>query len=323
MFDDVDLQAVIEEAVTERDDALQEAELPEINIGEAVPIDSTLDLADKFAEFGIITVVGSVKDGIIGGNGKTNSLRTIDSDVEYRKAPVGVWSKAATWTKQELRTVERLSQKLDMLKLDHLYANATATIQYAGYVGHEAIKGQEGILTGTGITIVNEAKSLEEMTSTEAVEFILGLFNRSWQRSQYRVMPTHIAMDAGDFMLLMQKFDANSSVVGADMLPISAMDRIMAALKKANNDVAVNLTFVKVPSNYAVGIKAGKTRMAMYVYDPMYVEMKVHMPSLLPARQRDLLTWEAGYESGFSGAMWKQPQSAIYADYKSTKATTP
>lgn len=323
MFDDVDLQSVIEVAVTERDTSLQEAELPEINIGEAIPIDNSLDLADKFSEFGVISVVGSVKDGIIGGNGKTNSLRTIDSDVEYKKAPVGVWSKAATWTKQELRTVERLHQKLDMLKLDHLYANATASIQYAGYLGHEEIKGQEGVLTGSGITIVNESKSLQEMTSSEAVAFILGLFNRSWQRSQYRVMPTHISMDAGDFMLLMQKFDENSSIVGADMLPISAMDRIMAALKKANNDVAVSLTFVKVPSNYAVGIKPGKTRIALYVYDPMYVEMKVHMPNLLPARQRDLLTWEAGYESGFSGAMWKQPQSAIYADYKTSTPVTP
>ena len=97
----------------------------------------------------------------------------------------------------------------------------------------------------------------------------------------------------------------------------------MAALKKANNDVDVNLTFVKVPSQYAVGIKSGKTRLAVYVKDPLYVEMRVHMPELLPVRQRDLLTWEAGYESAFGGAMWKQPQSALYADYKTTVAPTP
>ncbi|MED6004925.1 MULTISPECIES: major capsid family protein [Enterobacteriaceae] len=319
-LEDVEIQTILEEKLTERDEQLQETVLPEINVGEALPIDESLDLADKYAEFGVVTVVGSVKDGIISGNGKTNSLRTIDSDIEWKKAPVGNWAKAATWTSQELRTVARLGQNLDTVKLDNLYNNAVATIQYAGYLGHQDIKGQEGLLTGSGVQVVNEAKGIDEMTADEAVAFILGLFNRSWAASGYRVMPTHIAMDAGDFMLLMQKFNPNGTIVGADLLPISAMDRIMAALKKANNDTAVNLTFVKIPSKYAVGIKSGKTRMVVYVYDPLYVEMRVHMPELLPVRQRDLLTWEAGYESAFGGAMWKQPKSALYADYKTTVA---
>lgn len=318
-LENVDIQSVLEEALTERDTTLQETVLPEINIGEALPIDDTLDLADKFAEFGVVTVVGSVKDGIIGY--KTNSLRTIDSDIEWKKAPVGAWGKAATWTKQELRTVERLGQNLETVKIDNLYANAMATLQYAGYLGHQDIKGQEGLLTGTGIDIVTEAKGIDEMTSAEAVTFIIGLYKRAWQKSGYRVKPTHIAMDAGDYMELMAKFDPNSSIVGADMLPVSAMARIRAALKEANDGQDVGLTFVKIPSSYAVGIASGKTRMVVYVHDPMYVEMRVHMPELLPVRQRDLLTWESGYESAFGGAMWKQPQSAVYADYKTTVAT--
>ena len=322
-LEDVEIQSVLEEKLTERDEQLQETVLPEINIGEAIPVDESLDLADKYAEYGVVTVMGSVKDGIISGNGKTNSLRTIDSDILWKRAPVGNWAKAATWTSQELRTVARLGQNLDTVKLDNLYANAMATLQYAGYVGHQDIKGQEGLLTGTGVTVVNETKGIDEMTAEESVSFILGLYNRAWSRSGYRVAPTHIAMDAGDFMLLMQKFDTNSAIVGVDFLPVSAMDRIMAALKKANNDNAVNLTFVKIPSQYAVGIKSGKTRLAVYVKDPLYVEMRVHMPELLPVRQRDLLTWEAGYESAFGGAMWKQPQSALYADYKTTVAPTP
>ena len=320
-LDDVTIESVLVEKLTERDEQLQETVLPEINIGEALPIDESLDLADKYAEFGVVTVMGSVKDGIISGNGKTNSLRTIDSDIEWKKAPVGNWAKVATWTSQEIRTVARLGQNLDTVKLDNLYANAMATLQYAGYLGHQDIKGQEGLLNGSGITLVTEAKSIQEMTSAEAVAFILGLYNKAWARSGYRIAPTHIAMDAGDFMLLMQKFDPAGSVVGADFLPIAAMQRIMAALQQSNEGNPVNLTFVKIPSNYAVGVKSGKTRLAVYVKDPLYIEMRVHMPELIPVRQRDLLTWEAAYESAFGGAMWKQPQSALYADYKTSVVT--
>ncbi|EOU3063378.1 TPA: major capsid family protein, partial [Yersinia enterocolitica] len=98
----------------------------------------------------------------------------------------------------------------------------------------------------------------------------------------------------------------------------AAMDRIMAALRKASGNDGFNITFVKVPSNYAVGIKAGKTRMVVYTYEADYLEMEVHMPELLAVRSRDLLTYECGYRSAFGGAMWKQPQSAVYVDYKSS-----
>ena len=79
---------------------LQEKELSEINIGEALPVKEGLDFALEYVDFGVSKVVGSVKDGIIGN--KTNSLKTIDSDIEWLKAPVGQWAKAATWTQQEL-----------------------------------------------------------------------------------------------------------------------------------------------------------------------------------------------------------------------------
>ncbi len=60
-----------------------------------------------------------------------------------------------------------------------------------------------------------------------------------------------------------------------------------------------------------------KTRLAVYTYEADYLEMEVHMPELLAVRSRDLLTYECGYRSAFGGAMWKQPQSAVYVDYKS------
>lgn len=85
---------VLQEALTERDTTLQEKALPEVNIGEALPVTEGLDFALEFVDFGVTEVVGSVKDGIIGN--KTNSLKTIDSNIEWHKAPVAQWAKAAT-----------------------------------------------------------------------------------------------------------------------------------------------------------------------------------------------------------------------------------
>ena len=323
-FMEIDYTSVLEEALGERDQELQEKELPEINIGEALPIDGTLEFGLETVDFGVTDVRGSVKDGIIGN--KTNSLKTISDTIEWFKAPVGQWAKAATWTQQELEKVARLGLAIDTTKQKNLLANAQATIQYAGYVGHEDVKGQEGLLTSSQVQLITDAtgKTVADMTADEAVAFILSAFNTAWAKSGYRIAPTHLAMDAADFMLLMQKFSNNSVIVGTDLLPVSAMDRIMAALRKASDNEGFTLTFVKIPSNYAVGIKSGKTRLAFYVYDSEYLEMKVHMPELLPVRQRDLLTYECGYRSAFSGALWKQPLSAVYVDYKSSpKQPTP
>jgi len=319
-FVSTDFEEVLQEALTERDMQLQEKELPEINIGEAIPVKEGLDFSLEYVDFGVSKVVGSVKDGIIGN--KTNSLKTIDSDIEWLKAPVAQWAKAATWTQQELEKIARLNINLQSKKQDDLYANALATIQYSGYVGHQAVKGQEGLLTGKGVQLITDStnKTIADMTSDEFVKLVLDAYNVAWRKSSYRIQPTNIAMDASDFMLAMQKFDPNPIIVGTDLLPIAAMDRVMAALRKASGNESFSITWVKIPSNYAVGIKADKTRLAIYTYDEDYVEMEVHMPELLAVRQRDLLTYECGYRSAFGGAMWKQPQSAVYVDYKSSPA---
>lgn len=309
-------EEVLQESLTERDTQLQEKELPELNIGEALPITEGLDFALEYVDFGVTDVRGSLKDGIIGN--KTNSLKTIDSEIEWLKAPVGQWAKAATWTQQELEKIARLNINLQTKKQDDLYANAMATIQYAGYVGHQGVKGQEGLLTGARVEVINDktGKTIKEMSAEEFISLVLDAYNVAWAKSGYRIQPTHIAMDASDFMLAMQKFDTNSVIVGVDLLPVSAMDRIMAALRKASGNDAFSITFVKVPSTFAQQIIKGKHRLAIYTYDEDYLEMKVHMPELLPVRARDLLTYECGYRSAFGGAMWKQPQSAVYVDYK-------
>ncbi|QLJ65568.1 DUF2184 domain-containing protein [Serratia marcescens] len=309
-------EEVLQESLTERDTQLQEKELPELNIGEALPITEGLDFALEYIDFGVTDVRGSLKDGIIGN--KTNSLKTIDSEIEWLKAPVGQWAKAATWTQQELEKIARLNINLQTKKQDDLYANAMATIQYAGYVGHQGVKGQEGLLTGARVEVIADktGKTIKEMSAEEFISLVLDAYNVAWAKSGYRIQPTHIAMDASDFMLAMQKFDTNSVIVGVDLLPVSAMDRIMAALRKASGNDAFSITFVKVPSTFAQQIIKGKHRLAIYTYDEDYLEMKVHMPELLPVRARDLLTYECGYRSAFGGAMWKQPQSAVYVDYK-------
>lgn len=320
-MDEIEVQGFLEEALTERDTQLQEKEMPDVNIGEAIPIEENLDPAMEYDEYGIVEVMGSLKDGIIGN--KTNSLLTIDSDITAMKAPVAQWAKAQTWTQQELEKVAKLGINLPSFKQDTLYSNAVATIQYAGYVGHEQVKGQVGLLTSDKVQVITDAggKTIAEMTSDEVVKMILDAYGVAWSNSDYRIAPTHIAFHAQDFMALMQKFDPNPVIVGTDLLPISAMDRIMAALRKASGNDGFTLTFVKVPQDLAVGVVAGKTRFAIYSYNADYLAMNVMMPSLLQVRQRDLLTYECGYRSAFTGVKWKVPQSAVYVDYKTSVAT--
>ena len=305
---------VLEQSLTERDTQLQETELPEIMIADALPIDFSLDLALEYVEFGVVDVAGSVRDGLVGN--KTNSLKTLDADISYQKATVATWAKAATWTELEVKKIDRIGLDVVKAKQDALYANAMATIQYAGFLGHQDARGQEGLLNGTGVPHgTDSAKTIAAMTAQEFIDFVLAAYNKAWAASGYRIQPTHIAMDAADFMVAMSKFDTGGAVVGLDLLPVSAMDKIMAALRKTSGNDNFTVTFVKVPSNYARGIVTNKTRLAVYTSDANYIEMKVHTPEVLAVRQRDLLTYESGYMTGFSGALWKQPQSAVYVDY--------
>lgn len=316
-YENVDYSDVITEQLLERDKELQEKKLPDINIGEAIPITEGLDFAEEETEYGVTKVRGSVKNGVIGV--KTTSLETIDSTIEYRKAPVVQWGKGFVYTQQEIEKAQKLNINLPSKKQRDLYSNALSSIQYAGYVGHEQKKGQEGLLTGREVNVFKDTsgKTIKDMSSTEFVDLILHTYNMVWARSGYTIQPTHIAMDAEDFMIAMQKFDPNPIIVGTDLLPISAMDRLMAALRKASDNDKFNLTFVKVPAQYAKLINKDYTRLAIYSHDEDYLEMRVRMPELLEIMKKDLLTYIGGYRSAFSGALWKEPQSAQYVDYKS------
>lgn len=318
-FTPVELTSILEESLTERDTQLQETELPEITVQDALPIDFNLDIDAEFFEFGITKVQGSIRDGLIGN--KTNSLKTLDADIEYRRAPVAVWAKAATWTQQEVGKIARLGVDVVRTKQDALYANAMATIQYAGFLGHEDAKGQEGLLNSTAVpTGTGVNKTIAAMTAQEFIDLILNAYGKAWAASGYRIQPTHIAMDAEDFMTAMSKFDTSGAIVGVDLLPLSAIDKILAALRKSSGNDNFTVEFVKVPSQFARGITSGKARIAVYTSDANYVEMKVYSPTVLEVRQRDLLTYESGYLAGFTGALWKQPQSAVYVEYNVTPA---
>ncbi|MCX8659864.1 DUF2184 domain-containing protein [Gilliamella sp. B2772] len=316
-YENVDYSDVITEQLLERDKQLQEKELPEINIGEAIPITEGLDFATEEWEYGVTEVRGSVKNGVIGI--KTTSLETIDSTIEYRKSPVVQWAKGLVYTQQEIEKAQKLGINLPAKKQNDLYANAVATIQYAGYVGHEQKLGQEGLLTGSQVNVYNETsgKTLKEMSSDEFVKMILSGYDEVWSRSNYTIQPTHIAMDAKDFMTAMQKFDPNPQILGTDLLPIAAMDRVMAALRKASQNERFNINFVKIPAEYAKQINKNKSRLAIYSHDQDYLEMKVHMPEILEVMRKDLLSYQSGYRSAFTGAMFKEPKSAQYVDYKS------
>lgn len=308
---------VLEEALTERDTQLQEKELPEIVINEALPIENQSDLFIEYVEYGVTSVHGSLDDGLIGN--KTNSLKTIDSDIEMFRATWAHWGKAAVWTEAEAAKVAKLGIDAVRTKQDALFNNAMATVQYAGFLGHKQAKGQEGLLNSTTVTVTNTVnKTIAAMTAQEVIDMVLGAYGAVWKRTGYRQAPTAIGFDAEDFMALMSKFDTGGAIVGLDLLPLSALDKIMAALRKSSGNENLTVEFIKIPSSYARGIVSGKTRMVVYTKDPDAVSMRVYAPEILPVRQRDLLTYESGYQAGFSGALWKQPLSATYVDYNTS-----
>lgn len=308
---------VLEEALTERDTQLQEKELPEIVINEALPIENQSDLFIEFVEYGVTSVHGSIDDGLIGN--KTNSLKTIDSDIEMFRATWAHWGKAAVWTEAEAAKVAKLGIDAVRTKQDALFNNAMATVQYAGFLGHKQAKGQEGLLNSTTVTVTNTVnKTIAAMTAQEVIDMVLGAYGAVWKRTGYRQAPTAIGLDAEDFMALMSKFDTGGAIVGLDLLPLSALDKIMAALRKSSGNENLTVEFIKIPSSYARGIVNGKTRMVVYTKDADAVSMRVYAPELLPVMQRDLLTYNSGYQAGFSGALWKQPLSATYVDYSTS-----
>ena len=308
---------VLEEALTERDTQLQEKELPEIVINEALPIENQSDLFIEYVEYGVTSVHGSIDDGLIGN--KTNSLKTIDSDIEMFRATWAHWGKAAVWTEAEAAKVAKLGIDAVRTKQDALFNNAMATVQYAGFLGHKQAKGQEGLLNSTTVTVTNTVnKTIAAMTAQEVIDMVLGAYGAVWKRTGYRQAPTAIGFDAEDFMALMSKFDTGGAIVGLDLLPLSALDKIMAALRKSSGNENLTVEFIKIPSSYARGIVSGKTRMVVYTKDADAVSMRVYAPEILPVRQRDLLTYESGYQAGFSGALWKQPLSATYVDYNTS-----
>lgn len=308
---------VLEEALTERDLQLQQKELPEIVINEALPIENESDLFLEYVEYGVTSVHGDIKNGLIGN--KTNSLETIDSDIEMFKATWAHWGKAAVWTEAEAAKVAKVGIDAVKTKQDALFNNGMATIQYAGFLGHKQAKGQEGLLNSSTVTISNTVnKTLLAMTAQEIVDMVLNAYGAVWKRTGYRSAPTAIAFDAEDFMTIMSKFDTGGAIVGVDLLPLSAMDKIMAALRKTAGNDSLTLEFIKVPSNYARGITSGKTRMVVYTKDADCVSMRVFSPELLPVMQTNLLTYNSGYQAGFSGALWKQPLSATYVEYNTS-----
>lgn len=314
-IEDLVTSEVIAEALTEADLTLQEREYPEINIREAIPVSDTLQKGLEHSKFGIVGVRGSLDDGLIGN--RTTSLIEVGTEIEFKKAPAEDWAKMAEWNVVELEKAVHYGVTLDTARLSAVYQNALGTIQKAGYLGHKQSKDQEGLLTGADVEIVAPAvnKTINAMTADEAVTFILDAYDHAYAKSGYTVMPNKIGIDSRDLMLLMGKF-STSVVVGIDGMPFSALDKITAALRKASGDDTFSVDFVKIPSNFAQKVKNATTsRLVVYSYNDAYVDMEVMMPELVSEISHGLMNFQAGYRARFTGARWKEPESAVYVDY--------
>ena len=320
-IEDLVTSEVIAEALTEADVTLQEREYPEINIREAIPVSDTLEKGLEYSKFGIVGTRGSLDDGLIGN--KTSSLIEVGTEIEWKKAPAEDWAKMAEWNVVEVEKAARFGVALDTARLDTVYQNALATIQKAGYRGHKQSKNMEGLLTGASVEQVAPAvnKDLNAMTADEVVTFILSAYDKAYAKSGYTVMPNKIAIDSRDLMIIMGKF-STSVVVGIDGMPFSALDKITAALRKASGNDTFSVDFVKVPMQFAQKVKNATTsRLVVYSYNEAYVDMEVMMPELITEISHGLLTFQAGYRSRFTGARWKEPDSAVYVVYPITPTT--
>lgn len=307
-----DALSYLESGLTEFDSVIKEKTYPDIVIGNFVSMPALPDYAvEKYAST-VINGRGSLNDGLIGD--KTSSLVTVDAEIDGKGVKVATWAKSVQWNVVELAKASRLGVQLDTAKMNVLNHNAQQTIQKVGFVGHTEDDNITGLLTSATLSVFNEStgKSIAEMTTEEAINFFAGLLTQYYARTGGNMFPNTIAIDGFDLMSLTAKVAG----ISANGVPINAL----AVVKESLANVAgYNIDILAIPSMYGRNVAdQGKSRALVYTNTDDVVRLAVYQPTSLGIEAQGLLTYQSGLIAAFSSVQFKEPELALYVDYKSS-----
>ena len=282
---------VLASKLTAVDKAIAATKYPAIVFPEFVTVDQSAAIgATEKVHYGS-TISGSLDDGIVGDN--TNTLDTVSVAFQQRKTPIVDWMKVVRYSLIELERCKILGVDIDTQKIMALNKNAMQTLQKVAFLGHGRDGRLKGLLNGEGVEVVSAdtagivtTKPVDKMTFAEAVEFFESMFKFAISKTKHIDTPNMLVIDAGDLAHL-------------------------AFLTRTAGDATTALEFLTKNLEAAAGqpvkIKAAPANYAAVV--PM-------TPRTIPVFQKGAVDFETGLRMAFGGVVFKEPESALYVDYK-------
>lgn len=311
------VEASLENALTEFDQSFEKKEYPAFVLPEFVPIESVGGYGGRYSQYGELDGRGDLDDGLIGDS--TSSTETVDVNVEMIESPIKTWAKSTQWNIQALYEAQEAGLPLDTWKLENLRNNAMQTLQKVGFKGHVRDNRLQGLLNNSKIGVSNivPAKPLDQMTGEELRAFFVSIFKAGYSKSGANLVPDTLAIDAVDLMTL--RTITASNIITTDGGYTSALTQIEAAL----SDIAGRAVSIKgIPNNFAqkAGADGVKSRAVVYTNESDILRMNVPvMPENLgDLIRKNVLTFESTLYMRFGGVDIRQPDLVSYVDYSST-----
>lgn len=293
-------------------EGFKEREYPEVQIAKFMSITNKGGENIDEIDYGEIDGTQDLDNGLIDEN--TTTLETEDVFIDAKKAPYLVWAKGAIYTDEAVSKAKKLDIDLDTAKLSNLERVALLTMQKTALVGHKKIKKATGLLTNPSVKKQDQTstKALSEMSGVEARDFFLRLIDAGFERNGGLVIPNTIAIDSRDLMLLAGKFD---DTIGGGKIAVNVLTNIKESIKEATGE---NINIVGIPLGFAKDLGGkGKNRVVVYTNaeDVVSTDWAMH-PQAIPPFQRSILSWEIAIKAKFTGALIRQLDKVLYADYK-------
>ncbi|WP_169753513.1 major capsid family protein [Campylobacter mucosalis] len=311
-FKDSEILEQLAQTASSFNEGFKEREYPEVQLAKFLTITSEGGADIDEIDYGEMDGTQNLDNGLIDEN--TTSLETEDIFINAKKAPCLVWAKSAIYTDEAVRRASRLGISLDTTKLANLERVALLAMQKTALIGHAKLKKVSGLLTNQGVKTqdLTSGKKLSEMTGVEARDFFLRLIDAGFERNGGLVVPNTIAIDSRDLMDLAGKFD---DTIGSGKVAVNVLANIKEAVKEATSE---NIEIVGVPLGFAKDLGGkGKNRVAVYTNaaDVVSVNWAMHPQAIAPF-QRSVLSWEVAIKAKFTGALIRQLDKVLYADYK-------